>query len=132
MNFLLDTSVISEVMKPKPNRFVDAWFSCLDYFALSTVSVEETYYGLTYKDAHKKRIWFEDLLESQIELLPVSLEIAQYAGIFRAHFRRRGIIRSQPDMLIAATAYQHELVLATRNTRDFEACGIEVFNPFEE
>lgn len=39
--------------------------------------------------------------------------------------------RSAPDMLIAATAIEHKLQLATRNVRDFTACGAQVINPFE-
>ena len=42
----------------------------------------------------------------------------------------RGIVRDQADMLIAATAQVHQLTLVTRNTRDFEGCGIGLLNPF--
>jgi predicted nucleic acid-binding protein len=49
----------------------------------------------------------------------------------RGEFRRGGKQRTQADMLIAATALEHNLALATRNAKDFEACGIPLVNPFE-
>jgi len=53
-------------------------------------------------------------------------------AIWRGRFRQQGIIRSQADLLIGATALLHDLVLVTRNTRDFEGCGIQLFDPFGE
>jgi predicted nucleic acid-binding protein len=52
--------------------------------------------------------------------------------MLRARCRGLEITRSQADMLIAATAYQHDLVVATRNIRDFNYCDVQVFNPFNE
>ena len=98
---------------------------------MSVVSVEEIYYGLTYKDARKKWAWFENFVESRCEVLPVTIEIAKQSGIWRGQFRQQGITRSQADLLIGATALRHDLVLVTRNTKDFEGCGIKLFNPFE-
>jgi len=49
----------------------------------------------------------------------------------RGQFQAQGITRSTPDMLIAATAIEHQLVLATRNVRDFLGCGVQVVNPFD-
>ena len=62
--------------------------------------------------------------------MPVTLEIARRAGELRGAFAARGIVRSQPDMLIAATAQVHALTLVTRNTADFAGCGIPLLNPF--
>jgi toxin FitB len=59
-------------------------------------------------------------------------ELAQYAGKLRGTFQTRGIVRSQADMLIAATAHIHQLTLITRNIRDFEDCGILLLNPFNK
>jgi toxin FitB len=50
----------------------------------------------------------------------------------RGNFRTKGISRSQADILIAATAEIHDLILVTRNTRDFEGCNIQILNPFVE
>lgn len=132
MSFLLDTNVVSEILKPKPNPYVAAWIRRQDRLVLASITVEEIYYGLTHKDAHKRRAWFERFLEFHAEILGTDLDIARQAGVMRGNFRREGRTRSQADMLIAATAHLHSLTLATRNTKDFEGCDIEVFNPFQE
>jgi predicted nucleic acid-binding protein len=61
---------------------------------------------------------------------PVTPAIAHRGGILRGQFQAQGLTRSAPDMLIAATALEHQLVLATRNVRDFTGCGVQVVNPF--
>jgi len=66
------------------------------------------------------------------EILPISPTIAQRCGLWRGEFRRKGIARTQADLLIAATAETHDLTLVTRNTRDFESCNLQLFNPFEK
>lgn len=98
---------------------------------MSAVTVEEIYFGLTYKEAPKQREWFEKFLRFGCEVLPMTLAIAKYSGELRGRFRVQGVTRSQADLLIAATAHEHLLKLATRNTKDFENCGVELFNPFE-
>lgn len=62
----------------------------------------------------------------------MTTEIAKQCAIWRGRFRQQGITRSQPDLLIGATALIHDLVLVTRNIKDFDGCGIQLFNPFEE
>ena len=62
---------------------------------------------------------------------PITPVIAQRGGALRGQFQAQGITRSTPDMLIAATAIEHQLVLATRNVRDFLGCGVQVVNPFD-
>jgi predicted nucleic acid-binding protein len=62
----------------------------------------------------------------------VSASIAQQCALLRAAFRKRGQQRTQADMLIAATALEHELGLVTRNVKDFEGCSVPLLNPFEE
>jgi predicted nucleic acid-binding protein len=64
------------------------------------------------------------------EVLPISQNIARRAGELRGQLSARGMVREQADMLIAATAQVYQLTLVTRNTRDFENCGIGLLNPF--
>ena len=66
----------------------------------------------------------------QCEIIPVSPPIALSAGSKRGAFAAKGITRQPYEMLIAATALLHKIPLATRNTTDFEGCGILLINPF--
>jgi predicted nucleic acid-binding protein len=131
MNYLCDTNVLSEAMKRQPDPKVTQWLSVQELVYVSVITVEEIYFGLTYKEALKQREWFEKFLHFGCEVLPVGAAIAKRCGELRGNFRKRGVFRTQADLLIAATAYEHNLTLATRNTRDFEDCDIQLFNPFE-
>lgn len=73
---------------------------------------------------------FNALVENLHAVYPVTPTIAQRGGVLRGQFQAQGIVRSAPDMLIAATAMEHQVVLATRNVRDFLGCGVQVVNPF--
>lgn len=130
MKFLVDTNVISEIMKPKPETCVKEWLIRQNLIAISVITVEEIYYGLLYKDAHKQLTWFEEFTQFRTKILPITQVIANRSGTLRAKLRCQGITKSQADMLIAATAQEHNLILATRNIKDFENCNIQLFNPF--
>ncbi len=64
------------------------------------------------------------------EVIPISQEIAKYAGELKGYLKTQGKSRTQADILIAATAKIHQLTLVTRNTKDFEGCDIFILNPF--
>lgn len=74
--------------------------------------------------------WFQKFIKSRCQVLPVTDTIAIRCGTLRGEFRKKGIARTQADLLIAATAYEHNYVVVTRNERDFKDCGITIFNPF--
>jgi len=78
------------------------------------------------------RRWFDDFLARYCEVLDVNTATAILAGTLRGQLAARGRIRTQADMLIAATAAHHGLTLVTRNVRDFEECGVTVVDPFTE
>jgi len=63
-------------------------------------------------------------------VLDITPAVARRAGELRAFLQASGQVRTQADMLIAASAQVHGLTLVTRNTRDFDGCGIAVLNPF--
>jgi predicted nucleic acid-binding protein len=117
-------------MKRAPNPAVKHWFSQQELIYCSVITLEEIYWGLTYKDARRQRAWFEQLIALRGEVLPITSAIAKRCGELRGQFRQQGIIRTQADLLIAATAYEHGLTVVTRNVQDFEACDIHVLNPF--
>lgn len=132
MPMLVDTNVVSELLRPRPNLGVERWAEGESGFAIAAISVDESLYGLTRKNNRALLDGYEQLLATRFAVLPLTEDIARRAGIMRGEFARRGVTRSQPDMLIAATAQAHGLTLVTRNTRDFEGCGIALLNPFTE
>jgi predicted nucleic acid-binding protein len=129
VSYLLDTNVVSEFSRPRPNAGVLAWASAAMPIALSVISVDEILFGLTWRPNARVLAWMEGFFQRH-EILPVSTLIARRSGELRGQFVARGIVRDQADMLIAATAQVHQLTLVTRNTRDFEGCGIGLLNPF--
>jgi predicted nucleic acid-binding protein len=130
MNFLCDTNIISEVMKRSPNLQVKDWLKTQELIYLSVITIEEIYFGLTYKDAKRQSEWFEKFVQLRCEVLPITFSIANRCGKLRGEFRRKGIARAQADILIAATAHEHGLILVTRNVKDFEDCNIQLYDPF--
>ncbi|NJL36583.1 MAG: type II toxin-antitoxin system VapC family toxin [Leptolyngbyaceae cyanobacterium RM2_2_4] len=94
------------------------------------VTLEEIIYGLASKPNARIQAWFEGFLTNYCRIIPITVEIAKCSGELRGHLRIQGKTRSQADILIAATARIHQLTLVTRNTRDFEDCGITLFNLF--
>ena len=131
MNFLLDTNIVSELTKRCPNPGVTAWAATVTDQQLSAISVDELRFGMARRPDARIIDWLEQYLR-QHQVLPVTREIAERAAAMRGDFARKGIVREQVDMLIAATAQHHNLTLVTRNTRDFEGCGIGLLNPFTD
>lgn len=126
---LLDTNIVSELMRPRPDPSVVAWAEGQGDFLLSAVTVDEIAFGLAWRPNPRVAQFFDAFIAERA-VLPVTGAVARRAGELRGSFRARGIARSQPDMLIAATAQVHALTLATRNVADFDGCGIPLLNPF--
>ena len=128
---LADTNVISEFVKTTPDGQVMRWLQSVQLMAISAITLEEAHFGLAWQPNTRKLALFNALVERLHAVYPITPAIAQRGGVLRGQFQAQGIVRSAPDMLIAATAIEHQLVLATPNVRDFIGCGVQVVNPFD-
>ena len=137
MSYLLDTNVISEHSRPRPNAQVMAWLRTLpiEEQFLSVLTIGEIRNGIErLEDGRKRerlRLWLESDLQGLFgnRLLTVSAMVADRWGRLRAQLRH-----SVPtvDSLLAATALQHDLRLVTRNEQDFTGYpGLVVVNPWK-
>ena len=130
---LLDTVVVSELRKARPNPRVIKWMRGLresDVF-LSVVTIGEIERGISkVRDAEFAQAltrWLEDLLRFYDDrVLPVTPDIARRWGRLSADLGHEGA-----DLLVAATAASHRLTVATRNVRHFAPTGVAVFDPFK-
>ena len=126
---LLDTNIISELRRRQPDPGVLAWAGGVREFRFSAISLEEIAFGLAWRPNPRIQDWIAGFF-ARHAALPVSADIARRAGDLRGSLAAQSSPRTQADMLIAATALVHGLTLVTRNTRDFEGCGLALLNPF--
>lgn len=131
---LVDTNVLSELPRPRPNANVVAWFAAQETIHISVVTLEELTFGSARASpAARSRLvrWLDAFLDARPTVLDVTAAIARASGELRAAREARGRRIAQADMLIAATALAHGLTLATRNGRDFDGCGVALVDPFK-
>ena len=131
--FLLDTNVISELRKTRPHGAVVAWLRQLDNrdIYLSAMVVGEMQAGIELtrrQDVEKARE-----IESWLSQVVATYQVLALDGEVCREWARLIDRRSKAlteDALIAATAKVHGFTLATRNVRDFQGWGLDLFNPF--
>ena len=138
--FLLDTNVISELVKPQPEANVTAWIEDTDesLLYLSVLTLGEIRRGIAVLAQSRRRAtleaWLDRDLRGRFEdrILPVDQEVADRWGLLTAAARTSGIILPVIDGLLAATALEHNLTLVTRDTGQIPSMGVAVFNPWQK
>lgn len=138
MKYLLDTCLISELVKKEPNPGVVNWLDEQDEQALflSVLNLGELQKGISkLTDGTKKdelQAWIGlDLVERFTgRILDIDLDTALCWGRIQGETERTGEKLPVMDSLIAATAAAHGLIVVTRNARDMERCGVRVCNPW--
>ena len=136
MSFLLDTSVISELVKKNPRRQVVDWIdgqeeSTLFLSALTVGDLEKGIAKLPASARKRKLLsWVRRDLAERFggRLLPIDVRVAARWGAITGESEKRGRPLPVIDSLIAATALVHDLQIVTRNIRDFERCGVACVN----
>lgn len=137
--FLLDTCVISELVRPRPDERVVRWVDSVDErkLFLSALTMGELERGITkLPDSPRKaelRGWLEHDLADRFagRVLPVDAAVGVAWGRTLGEAECGGVKLPVIDALLAATAEVHGLTLVTRNVSDFERCSAPVFNPWE-
>jgi len=133
--YLLDTVVVSEAMKRRPDPAAAAWLAAHEPsgFFVSVITLGEIQRGISAVRRREPDFairlgeWLNSLRSSYAErLLPVTTQIALRWGELAAVLGNDGY-----DLLIAATALEHDLTIATRNLRHFDSTGARLLDPFE-
>jgi len=135
MSDLVDTNVISEMVKRRPNQGVLSFLRDKQFLLSSLVFAELTYGAYQLDEARQERAKYIGFIEAlkahyQDAAVPVSLEIAELSGRLRGVEKKNGRILSFADAVMAATALHTGTTLVTRNIKDFEHLNISLFNPF--
>lgn len=136
---LIDTNVLSELMRPRPSPVVLEWFAQhkdIDFY-ISTITQAELLLGVALLPSGKRRDSFADAIERMFEqnfvglCLPFDDLAAHEYAILVAERTRAGLPISTEDAQIAAIALRHGYTLATRNTKDFlNIAGLKLIDPW--
>jgi hypothetical protein len=137
---VLDTNVLSELMRPSPASTVEAWIASHPASSLyiSTITQGEILYGIGILPRGRRRTALEHAAEAMFEqdfadrILAFDSAAARSFASIGAERRRRGQAIGQLDAQIAGIARSRNAAIATRNSDDFDHCGIEVFDPWSD
>jgi predicted nucleic acid-binding protein len=138
VSWLLDTCVISELVRPKPSASVAAWVRSCDEgeLYLSVITIGELEKGIARLRDSAKRSRLEHWVRNELaerfrnRLLAIDLKVAARWGALVGQSETRGQPLPVIDSLIAATSLQHDFTVVTRNTDDLERCGARCFDPW--
>ncbi len=135
---VLDTNIVSELLRPSPEPKVAAWLAAQNGAGvyLTTVSEAELRYGLAIMADGKRREALAEAVEGILRedfrerILAFDRPAATADAAIVADRRAAGRPISQFDCQIAAIGRAHGAAIATRNARDFEGCGVEIIDPW--
>lgn len=135
---ILDTNIVSALMRPEPDSTVVDWLDDQPPESVWTTSITvfEVRLGLEILAAGRRRRQLEEAFEKALEedfesrVLPFDQAAAQAAGRIAAERRRAGRTVEVRDVQIAGIVSARKATLATRNTRHFEGCGLVLIDPW--
>jgi toxin FitB len=138
MKYLLDTCVLSEFVKPRPEKRVTDWLNeqSQEDLHISVVTVGELQHGISRLQPSNRRTLLEGWLENDLlprfeeRVLPLDTNTFQVWGKLIARLEQAGTPMALMDALIAATALQQRLTLVTRNTVHFQNTQINLLDPW--
>jgi toxin FitB len=136
--WLLDTNVLSELRKPRPEKKVLAFIAAqpLDLLYISTVTLSEIRFGIELVPDAARRSDLTDWLTHKVRpmferrVLPVSEDVMFKWRLLVEEGRKAGHTFSQPDLIIAATGQHHGLTVVSRDTTEFAKARVPVLNPW--
>jgi predicted nucleic acid-binding protein len=134
MKYLVDANVLSEPTKQSPNQKVLDWLSGQEeHLVVDPIILGELSIGILGLAAGRKRAdlerWFATLVQT-IECLPWTAAVSRRWARLVVELRKKGTTLPVLDAMIAATALEHGLTVATRNVRDFKKAKVKVVDPF--
>jgi len=137
MKYLLDTNILSETIRPQPDKTVQKWLTDAptESLYISVLTLGEIRRGVEKTPTSRKKsfllLWLENELPKWFgeNVLPIDQEVAERWGYLTAHLPTKHTLNAI-DTLLAATALTHNCIMVTRNVKDFAVPGLEVLNPF--
>ena len=138
IGWLLDTNILSELRRPKPERKVTAFVAAqpLDLLYVSAVTLAEIRFGIERASGATRRAELNDWLAHKVRpmfeerVLAVTEDIMFKWRLLVEDGRKAGHTFSQPDLIIAATALHHGLTVVSRDVSDYRKARVAVFNPW--
>ena len=137
MKYVVDTNVVTELLKARPDSRVIDWFQDHDGLVyLASITIKELYFGMLRLPEGKRKSALREAITSIVmECADSILSFDGYSGYLCAEFHQRAVLSGRTptieDLMIAAICQRNDAVLVTRNVRDFDYLGVSTVNPFE-
>ena len=139
-SWLLDTNILSDLRKPRPERKVLAFIASqpLEQLYISAVTLAEIRFGIERIPDPSRRSGLNDWLTNKVSpmfearVLPVTEDIMFKWRLMVEEGRKSGHTFSQPDLIIAATGQHHGLTVVSRDTSEYVKARVSVFNPWTD